>query len=31
VGEGAHALNESILIGRIADRSALMAKLLAAL
>jgi glutamate carboxypeptidase len=31
VGEGAHALNESILIGRIADRSALMAKLLAVL
>lgn len=31
VGEGAHALNESILIGRIADRTALMAKLLAAL
>jgi len=31
VGEGAHALNESILIDRIADRSALMAKLLAAL
>jgi glutamate carboxypeptidase len=31
VGEGAHALNESILIDRIADRAALMAKLLAAL
>jgi glutamate carboxypeptidase len=31
VGEGAHALNESILIDRIADRTALMAKLLAAL
>jgi glutamate carboxypeptidase len=30
VGEGAHALNESILIGRIADRTALLAKLLAA-
>lgn len=27
VGEGAHAVNESILIGRIADRAALMAKL----
>ena len=31
VGEGAHALNESILIDRIADRTALMAKLLAGL
>jgi glutamate carboxypeptidase len=31
VGEGAHAANESILIDRIADRTALMAKLLAAL
>jgi len=31
VGEGAHASNESILISRIADRSALIAKLLAAL
>ena len=31
VGEGAHALNESILINRIADRTALMAKLVAAL
>lgn len=31
VGEGAHALNESILIGRIADRTALLAKLVAAL
>jgi glutamate carboxypeptidase len=31
VGEGAHALNESILIDRIADRTALLAKLLAAL
>ena len=30
VGEGAHALNESILIGRIADRTALLAKLIAA-
>jgi glutamate carboxypeptidase len=30
VGEGAHALNESILVDRIADRTALMAKLLAA-
>ena len=30
VGEGAHAPNESILIGRIADRTALIAKLLAA-
>ncbi len=31
VGEGAHALNESILVDRIADRTALMAKLVAAL
>ncbi|MGH9722109.1 MAG: M20/M25/M40 family metallo-hydrolase, partial [Bryobacteraceae bacterium] len=31
VGEGAHALNESILIDRIADRTALLAKLVAAL
>jgi glutamate carboxypeptidase len=29
VGEGAHALNESILVDRIADRTALIAKLLA--
>jgi len=28
VGEGAHAPNESILIDRIADRTALIAKLL---
>jgi len=31
VGEGAHASNESILIDRIADRTALLAKLVAAL
>jgi glutamate carboxypeptidase len=31
VGEGAHAANESILTSRIADRTALIAKLLAAL
>jgi len=31
VGEGAHAINESILINRIADRTALLAKLIAAL
>jgi len=31
VGEGAHAPHESILIGRIADRTALLAKLVAAL
>ena len=31
VGEGAHATHESILIGRIADRTALLAKLVAAL
>ncbi|MDQ6706662.1 MAG: M20 family metallopeptidase [Acidobacteriota bacterium] len=30
VGEGAHALNESLLMDRIADRTALIAKLLAA-
>jgi glutamate carboxypeptidase len=30
VGEGAHAVNESILVDRIADRTALLAKLLAA-
>jgi len=30
VGEGAHALDESILVDRIADRTALLAKLLAA-
>jgi glutamate carboxypeptidase len=29
VGEGAHAVNESILVERIADRTALLAKLLA--
>jgi glutamate carboxypeptidase len=29
VGEGAHALNESILVDRIADRTALLAKLIA--
>ena len=29
VGEGAHAVNESILIDRIADRTALLAKLVA--
>jgi glutamate carboxypeptidase len=29
VGEGAHAVNESILVSRIADRTALLAKLLA--
>ena len=29
VGEGAHAANESILIDRIADRTALLAKLVA--
>lgn len=29
VGEGAHAINESILVNRIADRTALIAKLLA--
>ena len=31
VGEGAHALNESILVDRIADRTALLALLMAAL
>jgi glutamate carboxypeptidase len=31
VGEGAHALNESILIDRIADRTALLAKLVVAI
>lgn len=31
VGEGAHASNESILVGRIADRTALLAMLLAGL
>jgi glutamate carboxypeptidase len=31
VGEGAHAIHESILIDRMADRTALLAKLLAAL
>jgi glutamate carboxypeptidase len=31
VGEGAHAVNESILVNRIADRTALLAKLVAAL
>ena len=31
VGEGAHAVNESILANRIADRTALIAKILAAL
>jgi glutamate carboxypeptidase len=31
VGEGAHAADESILVDRIADRTALLAKLLAAL
>jgi glutamate carboxypeptidase len=30
VGEGAHAVNESILVNRIADRTALLAKLVAA-
>lgn len=30
VGEGAHAVNESILVNRIADRTALLVKLLAA-
>ena len=29
VGEGAHAVNESILIDRIADRTALLARLIA--
>ncbi|HLW77068.1 MAG TPA: M20/M25/M40 family metallo-hydrolase, partial [Bryobacteraceae bacterium] len=31
VGEGAHAANESILTNRIADRTALLAKLVAAI
>lgn len=31
VGEGAHAANESILVNRVADRTALLAKLVAAL
>lgn len=31
VGEGAHAINESILVERIADRTALLAKLIAVL
>lgn len=31
VGEGAHAVNESILVNRIADRTALLAKLVGAL
>lgn len=31
VGEGAHAVNESVLINRMADRTALLAKLVAAL
>ena len=31
VGEGAHAVNESLLINRIADRTALLAKLVAAI
>jgi len=31
VGEGAHAVNESILVDRIADRTALLAKLIATL
>jgi glutamate carboxypeptidase len=31
VGEGAHALNESVLVDRIADRTALLAKLVAEL
>jgi glutamate carboxypeptidase len=31
VGEGAHAINENILIDRMADRTALLAKLLAAI
>lgn len=30
VGEGAHAVNESILVGRMADRTALIGKLIAA-
>jgi glutamate carboxypeptidase len=31
VGEGAHAINESILVDRMADRTALIGKLLAVL
>jgi glutamate carboxypeptidase len=31
VGEGAHAANESILVDRVADRTALLAKLLGAI
>jgi glutamate carboxypeptidase len=31
VGEGAHAVHESLLVDRIADRTALMAKLVAAI
>ena len=31
VGEGAHAANESIMLNRVADRSALLAKLIAAI
>jgi glutamate carboxypeptidase len=31
VGEGAHAVNESLLVDRMADRTALVAKLLTAL
>jgi glutamate carboxypeptidase len=31
VGEGAHAANESILTNRIADRTALLAELLASI
>ena len=31
VGEGAHAANESILVDRIVDRAALIAKLLASI
>ncbi len=31
VGEGAHALNESLLVNRIADRTALLAKLITAI
>jgi glutamate carboxypeptidase len=31
VGDGAHAINESILVDRIADRTALLAKLIQSL
>jgi hypothetical protein len=31
VGEGAHAIHESVLIDRLADRAALLAKLIAKL